>query len=182
MVFSALVFIHLSKGIMVLSKSELISSLQKEIRVLLHLATKIDSSMLDYRPTPKQRSTIELLRYLSMMGPALVRAAKAGKFDEGAWTAAEKEASSRTLDRAVEAIREHSETYAELLSDVSEADFRAEIELFGEKTTRGSAFVNLVLCSCAAYRTQLFLYLKASGREELNSMNLWSGVDPPPST
>ena len=49
-------FIHLSKGVMILSKSELISSLQKEIRILLHLATKIDGSMLDYRPTPKQRS------------------------------------------------------------------------------------------------------------------------------
>jgi hypothetical protein len=26
---------------------------------------------------------------------------------------------------------------------------------------------------------QLFLYLKASGREQLGSMNLWAGVDPP---
>jgi hypothetical protein len=34
-----------------------------------------------------------------------------------------------------------------------------------------------VLCGCAAYRTQLFLYLKASGRDELNTMNLWAGVD-----
>ncbi len=39
--------------------------------------------------------------------------------------------------------------------------------------------VNLVLCSCAAYRTQLFLYLKACGREELGTMNLWAGVDQP---
>ncbi len=27
----------------------------------------------------------------------------------------------------------------------------------------------------AAYRTQLFLYLKACGREELSTMNLWAG-------
>jgi hypothetical protein len=27
------------------------------------------------------------------------------------------------------------------------------------------------------YRMQLFLYLKASGREELNTMNLWAGMD-----
>jgi hypothetical protein len=37
--------------------------------------------------------------------------------------------------------------------------------------------VNLVLSGYAAYRTQLFLYLKACGREELNTMNLWAGVD-----
>jgi len=44
---------------------------------------------------------------------------------------------------------------------------------------RGSVIVNLVLGGCAAYRTQLFLYLKACGREELNTMNLWAGADAP---
>ena len=29
----------------------------------------------------------------------------------------------------------------------------------------------------AAYRTQLFLYLKANGRDELNTFNLWGGID-----
>ena len=67
---------------MVLTKSELIASLQNEVRILLHLAGKIDRSMLDYRPTPKQRSMIELLKYLTVMGPSLVHAAKAGTFDE----------------------------------------------------------------------------------------------------
>jgi hypothetical protein len=60
---------------------------------------------------------------------------------------------------------------------VSDADLRAEVELFGEKSTRGAFLVEWVLSGCAAYRMQLFLYLEASGREELNTMNLWSGVD-----
>ena len=51
--------------------------------------------------------------------------------------------------------------------------------MFGSKTTRGAFFVNLVLCGCAAYRTQLFVYLKACGREELGTMNLWAGIDAP---
>jgi hypothetical protein len=96
---------------MVLSKPELIASLQNEVRILLHLASKIDRAQLDYRPTPKQRSTIDLLKYLSVMGPALVQSAKAGAFDGAAWTAAN---------------------------------------------------------------------LKACGREELGTMNLWRGVDAPP--
>jgi hypothetical protein len=29
----------------------------------------------------------------------------------------------------------------------------------------------------AAYRTQLFLYLKACGRHELSTVNLWAGAD-----
>ena len=47
----------------VLTQSELVLSLQKEVRILLHLAGKIDRDQLDYRPTPKQRNTLELLKY-----------------------------------------------------------------------------------------------------------------------
>jgi hypothetical protein len=50
----------------------------------------------------------------------------------------------------------------------------------GRKMSRGAFFVNLVLNGHAAYRTQLFLYLKACGREDLGTTNLWGGVDAPP--
>ena len=52
--------------------------------------------------------------------------------------------------------------------------------MFGQKTTRGAFIVNMVLSGCAAYRTQLFLYLKACGKQELSTMNLWGGMDAPP--
>lgn len=165
---------------MVLTKSELVASLQHEVRVLLHLASKIDRANIDYRPTPKQRSTVELLKYLTVMGPALVQAAKKGAFDPEAWTIAEKAAQTRDFDQTLAAIAGQTDAYAALLADMSDADFRTEIEIFGNKTTRGAFIVNLVLGGCAAYRTQLFLYLKACGREELSTMNLWAGVDPPP--
>jgi hypothetical protein len=162
---------------MVLTKSELVASLQNEVRIVLHLASKIDRAKLDYRPTPKQRSTLELLQYLTIMGPALLQAAKAGTFDPASWTVAEQTAKAGNFDQTLAAIGQHSDTYAALLADVSDANFRSEIEMFGMKTSRGSFIVNQVLCGCAAYRTQLFLYLKACGREELSTMNLWAGVD-----
>jgi DinB superfamily len=165
---------------MVLTKSELIASLQHEVRILLHLAGKIDRSQLDYRPTPTQRSTIELLQYLTVMGPGLIRAAKAGTFDPAAWTAAERTARTLHFDQTLTAIAAHSDTYAMLLSDLSDADFRAPITMFGRNTTRGAFIVNLVLCGCAAYRTQLFMYLKACGRQDLSTMDLWAGMDAPP--
>src|SRR5919109_2500687 len=101
---------------MVLTKSELISSLQNEVRILLHLAGKIDHASIDYRPTPKQRSTIELLKYLSIMGPELVKAAKAGKFDPVLWTAAEAAAQSRDFDQTRAAIAAQTDSYASLLA------------------------------------------------------------------
>jgi hypothetical protein len=165
---------------MVLTKSELIASLQKEVRILLHLASKIDRANLDYRPTPKQRSTIELLKYLSVMGPGFVQAAKAGAFDAAAWTAAKKAAEARDFDQTLAVIAAQADTYATLLGGMSDADFRAEMDGFdGKKTSRGAFIVSLVLCGHTAYRTQLFVYLKACGREELSTYNLWAGVDAP---
>ena len=164
---------------MVLTKAELISSLKHEVRILLHLAGKIDRAKLDYRPTPKQRSTFELLKYLSMMGPGLVQVAKVGAFDPVAWTTAENAADAQDFDQTIAAIAAQATAYETLLSDVSDADMRAEVTMFGRTTSRGSVIVNLVLCGCAAYRTQLFVYLKACGREELSTMNLWAGADPP---
>lgn len=76
-------------------------------------------------------------------------------------------------------IAAHSGTHATLLAGVSDEAMREEVEMFGQRSSRGSYFVNLVLCAFAAYRTQLFCYLKSCGREELNTMNLWVGIDAP---
>ena len=66
------------------------------------------------------------------------------------------------------------------LGDVTDADFRERGGHVRPKSSRGAFVVNLVLNGYAAYRTQLFLYLKACGREELSTMNLWGGMDMPP--
>ena len=164
---------------MVLTKSELIGSLQNEVRILLHLATKVDRSMVDYRPTPKQRSTLELLQYLTIMGPQLVKAAKGSGFDPAAWTEAEEASKKRDFDQTVKSLETQADVYASLLGDMTDEQFREEMDFFGRKSSRGAFLVNLVLAGHAAYRTQLFVYLKACGREELSTMNLWAGMDAP---
>ncbi len=136
---------------MVLTREELSRALQHEITILLHLAGKLEPAMLDYRPTPKQRSALELLRYLSAMAPGLLAVI------------------------AAQGVR-----FGQLEVRWSDADMRAEIAPWGETTSRGSFLVNFLLCGYAAYRTQLFLYLKACGRHELGTLNLWDGVDLPP--
>jgi len=165
---------------MVLVKSELIAQLQKEIDILVHLASKLDRSMLDYRPTPKQRSTLELLRYLSVMGPQLVKGART-QFDVSVWQAAVKASEARDFDQTMAVIAGQKQVYAAELGDWTDAEFRSEMTGFdGTKISRGLFIVNLVLGGHAAYRTQLFCYLKACGRDELGTLNLWMGVDPAP--
>jgi len=165
---------------MVLSKSELISSLQKEVRLLLHLAGKIEPAALDYRPTSKQRSTIELLRYLTNMGPMLVGYAHGRPVDASAMAEAIAVANRRSFDETLTALAAHADLYAALLADMFDDDLREAITgIDGSPLSRGAFLVNQVLGQCAAYRMQLFLYLKACGREELNTMNLWVGIDAP---
>jgi hypothetical protein len=166
---------------MVLTKEELIASLQNEVRIFSHLAGKVDPSKLDYRPTPKQRSTLELLQYMAIMGPTMVALIKGGVFSPEVmmptWGKAEAASKAMTADQAAAAIAQQSDELARQLGEWTEDDFRGEVDMFGFKKSRGKVLVDLVLGSYAAYRMQLFCYLKSSGREELNTMNLWMGMD-----
>jgi hypothetical protein len=164
---------------MVLTKEELIESLQNEVRILVHLAGKVDKSKIDYRPTPRQRSILELLQYMAMMGPSLIPIIQTGDFATN-WGPAAEAAKRLSYDQAVAAIQKQSDEYARLLSGWTEADFRGEVDMFGRKSSRGALLVNMVLGGHAAYRTQLFCYLKSCGRDELGTMNLWAGMDAPP--
>jgi hypothetical protein len=114
---------------MVFTKEELIASLQNEVRIMVHLVGKVDRSKLDYRPTPTQRSTLELLQYMAIMGPTQVAVIKTGTFDRptlgAAWGPAEAASKTMDFDQAVAAIHKQSDEYARLLSSWTEADFDA---------------------------------------------------------
>ncbi|WP_396224123.1 hypothetical protein [Gemmatimonas sp.] len=165
---------------MVLTKDELIGALTHEVQVLRHLLTKIDAEAVNYRPTPKQRSSIEVVRYLVVQGPVLTTAIKTGTFDGAAWGAAQAAAEQADLAGLDAMLATQPAMYAEQLGAMTDEEFRGTIQLFGGPMSRGLHFVTLVLANYAAYRTQLFCYLKLCGREELGTANLWQGRDPKP--
>jgi hypothetical protein len=166
---------------MPLTKQELISALENEVRLILHLASKAEPAAVGYRPTPTQRTTLELLQYLAIMAPIHLRAVMAPAFDmdawRNAWTTGEAAARAMTLEDAVEAIGRQAAMFRDELGAAGDDALHAPIEMFGSTASRAAMLVNLVLCHYSAYRMQLFLYLKSSGREELNTLNLWVGRD-----
>jgi hypothetical protein len=166
---------------MVLTKDELIAAFQKEVHILTHLISKVDPAKIDYRPSAKQRSVLELIQYLTVMAPAMSESIKGGDFSREAmgaiWGPRDTASKAMNWEQAVAAIGRQSDEMTRMVGTWTDADFRTEINMFGNNTTRGAALVNMVLCGYAAYRTQLFLYLKAMGREELNTINLWAGAD-----
>jgi len=166
---------------MVLTKDEAILLLQHEDRVISHLASKIEPKMLDYRPSPKQRSLLELMQYLVVMAPAQLQFIIAGDFTmdgfRARWQPAEAAAKAMNLEETKAAIAKQSAMFAEQIGRLTEAELRTEVEMFGSKMSRGFWIARLPLSHYAAYRMQLFLYLKACGREELGTVNLWMGAD-----
>ena len=134
--------------------------------------------MLDYRPTAKQRSLIELLRYMTVLMPMLVPSIKGGAFLVDDWTASQAKAESMNFDSLVKTLESQAALYAGLVGAISEDELRCEVEMFGmKKMTRGTMLVNLVLCGIRRTGCRLFCYLKACGREELTTINLWMGID-----
>jgi len=166
---------------MVLTKQEAIAVLENEVRLVLHLASKIEPAMLDYRPSAKQRSLRELMQYFVVVAPVQLRTIVAGDFQmdqwRRIWQTDEAAAKAMNLEEIKAAMAKQPALFAELIGGLSDSALRAEVEMFGRKASRGMWIVRLPLCHYTAYRMQLFLYLKACGREELNTMNLWIGVD-----
>jgi hypothetical protein len=113
------------------------------------------------------------------MGPTLLEAARHGGFDPAVWQARAAHAETLDVDGVIKELERQKATYARLVEEFPDDDFRTPVEMFGNTSSKGALIVNLVLGGCAAYRTQLFLYLKATGREELGTLNLWHGVDAP---
>ena len=165
---------------MVLSKPELIARLQHEAKILLHLASTVDPAMLGHRPTPGQRSLLELLQYLTVFPQIHLETIRTGRFDMGAWQAAWQTENAKAREWDLDGIRtelaRQPALFDKFVEPLSDAELRAEMEMFGSTASCGSWLVWMVLSHYSAYRMQLFQYLKEAGRNELNTLDLWAGV------
>ena len=133
----------------------------------------------DWRPSASQRSTIELLRYLSTAGTDLTR-----EMLSGSWDASRVTGKAPTSMRAEEfdaAMAREETAIRALLEPLSDADLarRPAVLPTGETTNLGAALVNVVVRALNGYRMQLFLYAKASGNDALTTANCWYGIDMP---
>jgi hypothetical protein len=166
---------------MLLTNEELLAALNHEVAILLHLAGKVEESHLDYRPTPGQRSTLELLQYLAIMGRTQISLIKNGVYDMAAmgaaWGPAVAASKDLTFEQTIAAIQGLPGAYRDEFGAWTDADFRRDVDMFGRQVSSGSLVVTQVLNVHAAYRMQLFCYLKACGHAELGTSNLWAGID-----
>jgi len=157
-------------------KAEFLKSLKHEAKVVKHLATAVSPAQLDYRPTPAQRSTREVLQYLTFAPLATTEYLVSGSWDHyEAMAAAAKEVTPETFAKSID---KQLATISKRLAKLTDASImRKSVKSWsGKKMGMGEAMIELVLKTATAYRMQLFLYAKASGSAQLATSDCWMGV------
>ena len=164
-----------------ITKDQLAASMLRDCDVILHLYGKLKPEDADYRPSEKQRSTLELLRYLSICAAAgLDCMAHADWKRFSSFGDRAKEMPFEGFPAAMEKQKAEIEAFFAGVSE--EALETQEAPLPGGRgvSTLGLAIFNGPQKWLAAYKMQLFLYAKASGGTELGTSNVWGGMDMPP--
>ena len=161
------------------TKQQFLDSIQHETRVCQHLFSKLNDRPLDFRPTPGQRSTLELLQYLTICCQVPIQALLTGDWNQA--RADIEKIKSLSVDQFNEAMDRQCQNVQSLLASISEDDLLHKEALLpmGRTSILGAALVNFPLKFIAAYRMQLFLYLKLMGAHELVTSNCWFGMDKP---
>ena len=156
-----------------LTKDQFLTMLDGEFAIIRHLAGKLSEADMDYRPSEKQRSVRELLQYMSMIFVATAETLATG--DATTFQRYAELSTEVTLGNFDEHMASQAAKLRELVTAMTEAQLAEEVMIWG-KMSRAIYLVNLIKFA-AAYKTQLFTYMKQNGHTTLNTMNLWAGKD-----
>jgi hypothetical protein len=163
-----------------ITKRELSAVMQRECDICVHLSSKFETAGYEYRPSPGQRSTIELMRYLAISGSAGLQAMAESSF--ASFAAASARVKEMTPSEFPAAMARQKLEIAAFFDGLTEEDLATrEVSLPGRPTTTlGMAILAGPFIWLPAYKLQLFLYAKAAGATEIGTSNAWRGVDAPP--
>jgi hypothetical protein len=161
-----------------ITEQQFLDSCLNEIKIIKHLYGKVRPEILNYRPTEKQRSMLELLQYLSHFAKLEAGAIYKGKAIAN-FQDAMKQAYQMAADEFVAEMDKQAEDLKNIFSKITDAELAEPIDLFGRGQSQPRAlwFLNLILKSLVAYKMQLFLYLKSCGASDIGTSNLWRGED-----
>ncbi len=158
-------------------RDQLLSALAYETRVIKHLATQIPAGGLDWRPTPQQRSTLELLRYLTYA--ALNGVALYGGGGSTIADAARERAGNLPPEEFAQAMDEQLAAMRRVLAGLTDEDLLTKSGVLpweNRETPLGEVLMLMGPQCMAAYRMQLFLHAKGAGSSGLDSGDCWGGV------
>lgn len=160
------------------TKQNLIDAVSNEFRILKHLAEKIPADTEGYKPTEGQRTTLELIQYLSYVFVATTKVILTN--DMSIYMPLHEKSKETTIANFASILDQEEVEFKKVLENVTDEDLSVVINLYnqGEKT-KGVYLVESMLKWLGAYKMQLFLYIKSSGNTSIGTSNLWGGMDMP---
>ncbi|MFI5234539.1 MAG: hypothetical protein ACHQXA_02405 [Gemmatimonadales bacterium] len=161
-----------------ITKDQLAGSMLRECDICLHLHTKLTPAAADYRPSPDQRSTLELLRYLSICG--IAGATCMAKSDWKLFAEFRERPATMSLAEFPAMMERQKKDLAVFFSALTDEQLRiqeAPMPGGGAALPLGAALMNGPLKWLTAYKMELFVYAKASGAHDIGTSNAWRGED-----
>ena len=156
-----------------LTVDQFIKAYRKECLICINLYSKIPVGGLDYRPSPGQRSTLELLRYLSYGPYNVVRRIVHGDWSLG--VPSNEATKDMPATDFVDRMNWHMDEVARLVRSVPLTNLQTEMMTFpwGTTKSKAEALVDYPFKWITGYKLQLFVYLKAAGAKELGTADAW---------
>lgn len=164
-----------------ITRDELIDAMVHEINVARFIAGKIPADQWNWRPSPSQRSVLELAQYLSRAGVgSLTTHVNGNRNHVDAMVEKANRVTPQTFGAAMESQAAEIRRVLGGVSHERLANDRVTLPWGGAPMSLAAAILNSSLKYLTAYRMQLFLYAKQLSREELGTAQAWAGRDPVP--
>lgn len=162
-------------------KQHLQNAIVKEMEICQRLYTKIPQDKMDFRPTAETRSVFELLQYLSFAGTAMLNYwlkeedPNFGTF----WGRLSTTAKQMQQEQFLPVMDDQIQMVKNLFDQINEEDLlQKEVSYpWGVKAPLGEAIITTSVKWMAAYKLQLFLYLKQCTDQKLGTADAWVLTD-----
>ena len=160
-------------------RETIIHAITHETHVLKHLHSKLADmpEAFDYRPSDKQRTTLELMRYLGTCASAPMISLLKGDWSE--YSNRDKAIAEMTPEEFPEVLDQQLAEFREVLESLDEETLQTQIVNApgaGEMPL-DQAIMRTSYAWTVAYRHEFFLRIKAAGRADINTANNWGGID-----
>jgi hypothetical protein len=155
-------------------KQHLLFNLEREIILLKQFGRIIEEKDLAFRPSEKVRSTLELMQYLSSIGSLMMRWLIKDDLTKEDFIKIKEHRLTLTLENFEERLDQQLDEIKMYMGMITEDDLLKEVELPNkEKMPLGTAIINSPIKWMAAYRMQIFISLKISGKQDLSTREAW---------
>ena len=162
-----------------ISKQIFIAKLQNEVRIIKHLAAKATTpELLNFRLSDSQRTTAQWLAYIALVGIAGTKDIL--NDDASGFETFMDDMDNFDVSTFDAKIDKNLADIVTLIEQTPDEKFMEDKTLFWSFTdTRAGHMLWSVYNWHVAYKTQIFLQLKAAGLSNIGTMNLWAGMDAP---